>query len=102
VLAAAPLTIVLVSHHDPLLAFGLVATRDLGHRDKIFVGQCVLGLPGFTGEGIDPSQQHVVADPVQVTAISEPGTGRRNVIGGALALDLDQQRQLFEILSIPG
>ena len=36
-----------------------------------------------------------------MSAVLEPGSGGRNVIGGALALDLHQDDHAFEIFAVP-
>ena len=41
-------------------------------------------------------------DVLEVAAVLEPGAGRRDVVGGALALRLEQDRQLDVVLAVPG
>src|SRR6266849_5660507 len=101
VLPARALAVVLVADHDPALALGFELA---GHRGEVLprlAGEGVDALARLAREGIDGAQEHVVADLVQVAADEEPGAGRRDVIGGRLALGLHENGQLEEILAVP-
>ena len=50
---------------------------------------------------VHPREEHVVGDVVQVAAELEPGPGRRDVVRGALALDLEQHGQVVQVLAVP-
>ena len=45
--------------------------------------------------------EHVVGDVVQVTAVLEPGAGHADVVCGALAVDLDQDEGIVNVLPVP-
>lgn len=45
--------------------------------------------------------EHVVGDVVQVTAVFQPWTGRRNVIGGTFSLHFDQNGKIRQIFAVP-
>ena len=45
--------------------------------------------------------EHVVGDVVQVSAILEPGSGHADVVRGALAVDLDQDGDILNVLPVP-
>lgn len=45
--------------------------------------------------------EHVVRDVVQVTAIFQPWTGRRNVIGGTFSLHFNQNGKIRQIFAVP-
>ena len=51
---------------------------------------------------VDGCDQHVVGDVVQVSAVFQPGSSGRDVIGGALALDLHEDDHALKILAVPG
>src|SRR6266850_411513 len=58
-----------------------LARRELGEaRDRVDA------FARLTGEGIDGAQEHVVADLVEVAPDEKPRPGRRDVVGGGLAL----------------
>ena len=45
--------------------------------------------------------EHVVGDVVQVSTVLEPGSGHADVVGGALAEDLDQDGDILNVLPVP-
>ena len=100
-LAAATLTVILIADHDRTDAFRFVPTGNLRHGEPCFTRQDIRALARFGEKCIVRPQKHIVADLVQVAAELEPGTGRRNVIGRRLALSLDQEREVLEILAVP-
>ena len=51
---------------------------------------------------VQTGDEEVVGDVVQVTTELQPGTGGRDMIGCALALNLDQDLGTVDILAIPG
>ncbi len=100
-LAAAALAVVLVADDDRSDSLRLVAAGDLRDRQSGFAGQDIGALARLGGKRIVGAQEHVVADFIQMAAELEPRSGRRNVVGRGLALGLDQERQLLEILAVP-
>jgi hypothetical protein len=49
-----------------------------------------LALAGLAGEGVDGAEEQVARDVLEVAAVLQPLAGRRDVVGGALALGLQQ------------
>lgn len=45
---------------------------------------------------IQGADEHVVGDVVQVTSVFEPGPGHRDVVCGALALGLNQNKRIID------
>ena len=58
-------------------------------------------VPASPGEGVDRAEEEVAGDVLEVAAVLEPRAGRRDVVGGALALGLEQDRQLDVVLAVP-
>lgn len=101
VLTGRTLAVVPVTDDDPLDAVLLVVTGDI--RDSaVLSGQRVLDLVGLAVLSVDGTDKHVVRDVVQVSTVLQPGTGHRDVIGGGLALSLDENGQVGRVLAIPG
>ena len=50
---------------------------------------------------VDGADQHVVGDVFQVATELKPWSGGRNVIGGTLALNLDEDAQVLEVAAVP-
>jgi hypothetical protein len=61
----------------------------------------VLDLVGFLVGLVDGTNQHVVGDVVKVTTVLQPGTGHGDVVGGGLALGLDEDGHVLGVLAIP-
>ena len=61
----------------------------------------VLALAGLAGERVDDAEEQVAGDVLEVAAVPEPRAGRRDVVGGALALGLHQHGQLAVVLAVP-
>ena len=91
---------VLVAHRDPRHAgFAAVAGRvRVGLDDAV---NRAAPRPGLTGEGVDHAQEQVPRNVVQVAAERQPLACGRDVIGGALALRLQQHWQREEVVAIP-
>ena len=100
VLTRGALAPVLVADGDPGLAGLVVVTGDLGVRLGRAV-EHVLALADLAGEGVDRPQEQVARDVLQVSPVLQPGPGHGDVVGGALALGLDQDRQVHDVLAVP-
>src|SRR6185295_14531163 len=98
---AAPLAVVLVSDHDGTDAFRFIPAGDLRHSQPRFACQDIRTLARLRGKRIVRTQEHIVADLVQMAAELEPRPGRRNMVRGCLALSLDQEREFLKILAVP-
>jgi hypothetical protein len=101
VLTGRSLTVVPVTNDDPADALLLVVTGSGGHGIVLAGGE-VVDLVGLTVLGVDGTDQHVVGDVVKVTAVLEPGTGHGDVVGGGLAVGLEQDGEVERILAVPG
>ncbi len=101
VLARAALAVVLVSHHHPAAARRLQAPGHLGEGLHHAV-EGVDALAGDAGEGVHGPEVEVGRDVLEVAPEAEPRPGSRDVVGGALALGLEEQRQLLEVATVPG
>lgn len=100
VLTGRALTVVPVTDNDPLDAVLLVITGN--SRDSvIFSGKRVLDLVSLATVSTDGANQHVVGDVVKMSTVLQPRTGHRDVIGGSLANSLDENGNLFNVLSVP-
>lgn len=100
VLTGRTLTVVPVTDDNPLDATGLVVTGSSGDG-IVLAGEGVLDLVGLTVLGVDGTNQHVVGDVVKVTTVLQPRASHGDVVGGGLALALDQDRDASGILAIP-
>jgi len=100
VLAAAALTVVAVTDDDPLEACSLVGTSSGGDRAEL-TSDLVLDAILLAVDIIDSGQEQVVRDVVDVTTELEPRASLADVIGGALATDLDKDGAVDEILVVP-
>lgn len=97
----AHLTEVDVTNDDPLDALGLVVAGSGGNGSPS-TSDLVLDEVGLAVLGVDSSNVHVVGDVLKVTAVLEPGTSHGDVVSGALALGLDEDGSLGNVLAIPG
>lgn len=119
VLTGRALTVVPVTDNDPADALALVVTGS-GRDSVVLAGGEVVDLVGLTVLGVDGTNQHVVGNVVEVTAVLEPGAGHTklksvkrlemqcvflnlipDVIGGGLALGLDENGQIKSIALVP-
>lgn len=101
VLTRAALTIVPVTNNNPLDAAGLVVTSS-SRNSIVLASEGVLDLVGFTVLSVDSTNKHVVGDVVKMSTVLQPWASHGDVIGGGLALALDENRNIKSILSIPG
>eukprot|EP00053_Salpingoeca_punica_P020385 m.211399 g.211399 ORF g.211399 m.211399 type:complete len:843 (+) comp18318_c0_seq1:197-2725(+) len=100
VLARAALAVVLVADDHPVDVLALV---EAGHRRDgvVLAGDGVEDRVGLAVGLVDGADQHVVADVVQVAAELEPRAGHADVVGRALALGLDEDLHVLQILAVP-
>ena len=96
------LTVVLVPNGDPAQTLGLVGSGDFGYGRNFFAGQLVLAGAVVLGEGVAGSEEHIVAQVVQMPTEAQPRAGRRDVVGGGLALGFHQDRNVLKVFAIPG
>lgn len=99
-LAGRALAVVVVADGHPLDAVGLVVAGHIGNSAP-GAAALVLDVVHLVVLVVGGANEHVVGDVVQVAAVLQPGAGSRDVIGGALALDLDQDGQIGQILAVP-
>lgn len=100
VLTGRALAVVPVTDNDPPDAVLLVVTGNV--RDgTVLAGEVVLDLVGLAVLLVDGTDQHVVGDVVQVTAVLQPGTSHGDVVSGGLTLALDENRQVGSVLAVP-
>lgn len=101
VLTGASLTVVPVANYNPLNTTGLVVTS--GSRDSVVLAsELVLDGVGLAVLSVDSTNQHVVRDVVKVATVLQPWASHGDVIGGSLALALDEDRDAVGVLAIPG
>lgn len=94
------LAVVFVTNNNPLNALGFVISRRLWNCLPC-IGQAVEHLVGFSVGRVNGTNQHVVGNVVEVASVFEPWTGHRDVVCGALALDLDENISLRNVLAVP-
>lgn len=100
VLTRATLTVVPVTDNNPLDAASLVVTSS--SRDStVLASDEVLDLVSLTVLGVDGTDEHVVRNVVKVTTVLQPWASHGDVVGGGLALALDQDREVLLVLAIP-
>jgi len=100
VLARAALTVVAVTDNDPLEASSLVGTGSCSNRAELasdLVLDAILLLVGV----VDGSQEEVVADVVKMATEAEPLASLGDVVGSALAADLDEDGCILDVLAVP-
>src|SRR6516165_8635816 len=101
-LAAAAFAVIAVADGHPFDSLGLVMAGDLGDWLVLLAAQHVDTPARLVVEGIDRAHEHVVAELVEMAAKAQPIPRWRDVVGGGLALGLDQHRHVKEILAVPG
>ena len=100
-LSAASLSVVLVPNDHPRQGLLLVVpghVRDLSLRSS----EEVLDAVDLAIVAVDGTDEHVVGDVVKVTTVLEPLASGRDVVGGALALDLDKDGAVPNVVTRPG
>lgn len=78
----------------------LVVAGDLSGR-VVRSGLIVERLTGGVGEAVDGAFKQVVRNTIEVAAVSKPLAPRRDVVGRALALGLNENGQTHEVLAVP-
>ena len=100
VLSGRSLSVVLVSDNDPWDTSVSVVGGDSWDSSE-FTSLLVENLVGLSTVGVNGTDQTVLRDVLQVSSVFEPWSTGRNVVGGALALGLDENRGLDDVLAIP-
>ena len=95
VLAAAALAVVRVADDDPACAERLVArARSRRTRTSCSPVSTLRPWPTSPRERVARAREQVVAELVEVAAVAQPRAGRRDVVGGRLALRLHEDGQV--------
>src|SRR5690606_31744413 len=93
--------IILFSNHDGTYSFAFELAGQCRYRhifQRFRVEYCI----GLFIKTVYSPYEHVVGDVIEVTSIAEPGASHRDMVGGTLALNPDEQRQVGIILPVPG
>ena len=93
-------TVVFVTDNDPWDTGITVRGSDSGDGTKL-ASLLVENLVGFTVLGIDGANQAVLRNVFEVTTVLQPRSTGGNVVGGALALGLDQDGRVNNVLAVP-
>ena len=99
-LARRALAVVAVADRAPRDTGFAVVLGDVGERAGGAV-DLILAFAHATGERIDHADEQVARDVLEVTAVLEPRTGGRDVVGGALALGFHQDGQAEVVVAVP-
>ena len=111
-------TVVVVTDDDPLDTLVTVFGSNLGNTTPL-AGELVLDLVGLAVLSVDGADQAVLCsksqhnfnfpksslrtgDVLEMSTVLEPGSTSRDVIGCALALDLDENWDILRVFAIPG
>lgn len=94
------LAIVRISNDDPLNPTVTIILRDSRDRAPL-AGFLVQDLVRLSVHLVNRADEAVLGDVLQVPTVLQPWSASRNVIGGALALDLDQNGHVLRILLVP-
>ena len=100
VLARRALAVVVVTNDDPADAVVTIVLGNCGDGAEL-AGLLVANLVGLAVLDVDRANEHVLRDVLKVTAVLEPWPACRDVIGRALAQNLDQNREVLSVLAIP-
>ena len=102
VLAGRALAVVLVADGHP----GLRRPRGSAWRCRgsglVSPSSWSLPMPASPVKALTAPRKRLPRDVLEVAAVLEPRAGRRDVVGGALALGLHQHGQVEEVLAVPG
>ena len=97
---AAALAVVVFGHDDARQPLLLVVFGGGGDGFVVAV-QPVFHTARLTVERVDRTHEQIVGDVFEVAAKLEPRPGHRDVVGGTLALHLDEQRHVEEVVPVP-
>ena len=78
----------------------MVAAGDLRVGPRLPVGHIQAGAD-LAVEGIHGAHVDVAGNVLQMAPIAQPRSSHRDVVGGALALRLDEDRQVGDVLTVP-
>src|SRR5207244_8468579 len=98
---AATLAVIAVADSYPPGPVRLVVPGDLANRLSLLASQDVDPCPGLAVEGVGRAHEHVVAELVQMTAVTKPRPRRRDVVRRSLAPCFDQHRHVNEVFAVP-
>ena len=101
VLAGRTLAVVLVADREPRDPGVLVPLGEFGQRHVGTVAHVDAGPGRLERERVVRADEQVAGDVREVAAELQPRTGRRDVVGGALAGGLHQHPQAGEVLPVP-
>merc|ERR1719242_1798625 len=93
-------SVVFVSHHDPRLSLGFVGASYVRNAVK-FTCHNVLDVVGLAIRIVNGTNEHVVADVIQVTSELQPGSGHGDVVSCALSSSLDEHDSVGQIFAVP-
>ena len=99
--ATAAFAIVLVAHDDPAQALSLVVSGNFRKSLSGFATDQISAMAGLSGERVDRTEKHVVADVVEVASVAQPRPGHRDMVRRAFPLSLEEQGEVQRILSVP-
>jgi len=100
VLTRGTFSVVVVTDHNPFNTAIAIVRSSL--RDSTpFPGDLVLDLVRLVVLDVYGANQSVLRDVLEVTTVLKPGSTSGDVVGGALALNLDQNWEILGCLSVP-
>lgn len=92
--------IVVVTNDNPWDASGFVLSGNVWDTTS-FASSPVADVVHLVVLRVETSDEEVVGDVVEVTSELEPWTSSGDVVSGTLALDLDEDLSVLEVLSVP-
>ncbi len=99
---AAPLSVVFIANDNPFDAFSLIISGNGRHSLAGLSRQYIFASTSGVRIGIRRTHQHVIAEFVQMPPVTQPCSGRRDVISSSLAFGFHQYGHIDEILATPG
>lgn len=100
VLTGRTLAVVFITNDDPRDARVTVVSGD-GGNSSVLAGELVEDLVGLTVVGVDCADQTVLRNVLEVSTVLEPWATSGDVVGGALALGLDEDGGVDNVLAVP-
>jgi hypothetical protein len=91
-LATGSFTVVLFTKYNPVYATIPVGASNVRDSARGVI-EAVGNLIHLAVVGINGTNEHVVGDVLEVTTVFEPRASHGNVVGGALALNLDKNKK---------